>query len=161
MPSLVRPCFLQVRRISYISSYSLTCCLRLPISYKVWQSVDLRHFQHCPSLLRLFNFALYVCFASLAFKLLLILPQTRHYRSTMCIQIVERYSVCRCLYYKHAVDPCSARSQRGHGVQEKIVLVGYACANHSRHSAQPSTQRPRQLPDSGYASGGWNSCHEK
>jgi hypothetical protein len=45
----------------------------------------------------------------------------------MCIQVVERYSVCRCLYYKHAVDPCAARAQRGHSVQEKTVLVGYAC----------------------------------
>ncbi|EMC98700.1 hypothetical protein BAUCODRAFT_65578 [Baudoinia panamericana UAMH 10762] len=78
----------------------------------------------------------------------------------MCIQVVERYSVCRCLYYKHAVDPCAARSQRGHHVQERVVLVGYACSQHSRHRSTPvfHTQQHSQ-PDSGYAS--WNARHSK
>lgn len=49
----------------------------------------------------------------------------------MCYQVVERYSVCRCLYYKHPIDQCAARGQRGHIVQEKTVLVGYACSTHS------------------------------
>src|SRR5690242_2750121 len=47
--------------------------------------------------------------------------------SVMCYQVVERYSVCRCLYHVHAIDPCAAHGQRGHMVQEKTVLVGYAC----------------------------------
>ncbi|KAF2627512.1 hypothetical protein BU25DRAFT_301398, partial [Macroventuria anomochaeta] len=51
----------------------------------------------------------------------------------MCYQVVERYSVCRCLYHKHAIDPCAAHGQRGHMVQEKTVLVGYACSLHSGH----------------------------
>ncbi|EME82616.1 uncharacterized protein MYCFIDRAFT_136993 [Pseudocercospora fijiensis CIRAD86] len=74
----------------------------------------------------------------------------------MCLQVVERYSVCRCLYYKHAVDPCAARAQRGHCVQEKTVLVGYACEQHSKYRSQPDKRR-HQLSDSGYASGGWSS----
>ncbi|OTA38765.1 hypothetical protein BTJ68_01199 [Hortaea werneckii EXF-2000] len=49
------------------------------------------------------------------------------------MHVVERYSVCRCLYYRHSIDPCAARGQRGHGIQEKTVLVGYACDQHSRH----------------------------
>lgn len=52
----------------------------------------------------------------------------------MCIQVSERYSVCKCLYYKHAVDPCAARSQRGHTIQEKTVLVGYVCEQHRKSS---------------------------
>lgn len=51
--------------------------------------------------------------------------------SVMCYQVVERYSVCRCLYHVHAIDPCAAHGQRGHMVQEKTVLVGYACSQHS------------------------------
>jgi hypothetical protein len=49
----------------------------------------------------------------------------------MCYQVVERYSVCRCLYYKHTLDRCAACGQRGHVVQEKTVLVGYACYSHT------------------------------
>lgn len=51
---------------------------------------------------------------------------------TMCIQVIERFSVCRCVYYRHSIDPCPARAQRGHGVQEKTVYVGYACDRHAR-----------------------------
>ncbi|KAH6412819.1 hypothetical protein HBI14_137000 [Parastagonospora nodorum] len=51
----------------------------------------------------------------------------------MCYQVVERYSVCRCLYHQHSIDPCSVYGQRGHAVQEKTVLVGYACSMHSSH----------------------------
>ncbi|KAF1959670.1 hypothetical protein CC80DRAFT_352074, partial [Byssothecium circinans] len=49
----------------------------------------------------------------------------------MCYQVVERYSLCRCLYYKHSLNPCSAHGQQGHTVQEKAVLVGYSCSSHS------------------------------
>lgn len=75
--------------------------------------------------------------------------------ATMCYQVVERYSVCRCLYYKHSIDPCSAYGQRGHMVQEKTVLVGYACASHSSH--RPETFHGGVLPDSGYGSGAYTS----
>ncbi|EME46024.1 hypothetical protein DOTSEDRAFT_60729 [Dothistroma septosporum NZE10] len=75
----------------------------------------------------------------------------------MCLQIVERYSVCRCLYHKHAVDPCAARAQRGHAVQEKTVLVGYACERHSKCRSQPDIYTRRaKSPDSGYSSGDWS-----
>ncbi|KAF1914182.1 hypothetical protein BDU57DRAFT_500280 [Ampelomyces quisqualis] len=70
----------------------------------------------------------------------------------MCYQVVERYSVCRCLYYKHAIDPCSAYGQRGHTVQEKTVLVGYACSVHSNHRPE-STYNTGVLPDSQFGSG--------
>ncbi|KAF2140055.1 uncharacterized protein K452DRAFT_198681, partial [Aplosporella prunicola CBS 121167] len=49
----------------------------------------------------------------------------------MCYQVVERYAVCRCLYHKHAIDPCAQYGQYGHSVQEKTVLVGYACSVHA------------------------------
>jgi hypothetical protein len=70
---------------------------------------------------------------------------------TMCYQVVERFSVCRCQYYKHAIDPCSAYGQRGHMVQEKTVLVGYACSIHSHHRSEV-TYNTGVLPDSGYES---------
>jgi len=70
----------------------------------------------------------------------------------MCYQVVERYSVCRCLYYKHAIDPCASHGQRGHLIQEKTVLVGYACSTHS--SSRPEIAHyTGTLPDSGYGSG--------
>lgn len=46
-------------------------------------------------------------------------------------QVVERYSVCRCLYYKHAIDPTEFFGEPGAVVVEKTVLVGYACSVHS------------------------------
>lgn len=80
----------------------------------------------------------------------------------MCIQVVELYSVCRCLYYRHAVDPCSARGQRGHTITEKTVLVGYACEQHSRRQQELKIHARRQPhPDSGYSSGGWDEFHKK
>ncbi|CAI6339465.1 unnamed protein product [Periconia digitata] len=72
----------------------------------------------------------------------------------MCYQVVERYSVCRCLYYKHAVDPCAAYGQSGHTVQEKTVLVGYTCNSHSSHRTQLGYGMG-VLPDSGYESGAY------
>ncbi|KXL42781.1 hypothetical protein M433DRAFT_71231 [Acidomyces richmondensis BFW] len=77
----------------------------------------------------------------------------------MCIQVVERYSVCRCLYYKHAIDPCPARGQRGHTIREKVVLVGYTCDQHSRYrSTQRANPHCQPHPDSGYSSGGWKQA---
>ncbi|KAH7346455.1 hypothetical protein BKA65DRAFT_502468, partial [Rhexocercosporidium sp. MPI-PUGE-AT-0058] len=50
----------------------------------------------------------------------------------MCYLVVERYSICRCLYYKHSTDKCAAYGKQGHGIQERTVLVGYACSRHSQ-----------------------------
>ena len=69
----------------------------------------------------------------------------------MCYLVVERYSVCRCLYYKHSIDMCAAYGTSGHRVQERTVLVGYACEIHSSHRSQPSSSRDG-YSDSGYAS---------
>lgn len=69
----------------------------------------------------------------------------------MCYKVVERYSVCKCIYFQHSIDPCSAYGQRGHSVQEKTVLVGYACAMHSSHGSF-SSPGARTGPDSGYSS---------
>jgi hypothetical protein len=79
--------------------------------------------------------------------------------ANMCYQIVERYSVCRCLYHRHSVDPCRAYGQRGHPVTEKTVLVGFACSRHSVRrgtTEQSSSQSGSQSRwrDSGYSSGG-------
>lgn len=73
----------------------------------------------------------------------------------MCLQLVERYAKCRCLYHKHAVDPCSAYGQRGHPVQERTVFVGYACSSHSYYKPDTYAVAGKGvLPDSGYSSGG-------
>src|SRR5271154_7194965 len=64
----------------------------------------------------------------------------------MCYQLVERYSVCRCLYYRHAIDPCRSYSQCGHTLQEKTVLVGFACA---RHSVRRKEGLAQQIPHHG------------
>lgn len=48
----------------------------------------------------------------------------------MCYQVVEVFTVCRCPYYRHAVDPCVCIGTKDHGVQEKVVLVGYICEAH-------------------------------
>jgi len=71
--------------------------------------------------------------------------QPPHKTTKMCYKVVERYSVCKCVYFQHSIDPCSAYGQRGHSVQEKTVLVGYACPRHSARGASSS-------PDSGYSS---------
>ncbi|KAJ6151789.1 hypothetical protein N7470_006917 [Penicillium chermesinum] len=69
----------------------------------------------------------------------------------MCYKVVERYSVCKCVYFQHSVDPCQAYGQRGHTVQEKTVLVGYACPRHSAN-ASPASPTAGRWPDSGYSS---------
>ena len=82
----------------------------------------------------------------------------------MCLQVTERYAVCKCLYYKHAVDPCGNRAQRGHGIQEKTVLVGFACPSHSKGRSsglginrQHSCTFDLQLhPGGGISSSGWS-----
>ena len=49
----------------------------------------------------------------------------------MCIQVIERYGVCRCLYYKRAVDRCGDYHKSPHEVQTREVLVGYRCPQHT------------------------------
>jgi hypothetical protein len=70
----------------------------------------------------------------------------------MCYKVVERYSVCKCLYFEHSIDPCSAYGQRGHTVQEKTVLVGYACDRHSGRGIYAVSPGARRWSDSGYGS---------
>lgn len=55
----------------------------------------------------------------------------------MCYQVIERYAVCGCLYHKHAIDPCPQYGR--HSVQEKTVLVGYACNIHASYSLGASS----------------------
>lgn len=78
----------------------------------------------------------------------------------MCIQLVEKYSVCRCVYHRHSVDPCRAYGQRNHGTTEKTILVGFACPRHTprRRANEADTQssghrRQGGSHDSGYSSG--------
>lgn len=66
----------------------------------------------------------------------------------MCIQLIEVYSVCGCVYYKHAVDRCANYRSRGHHVAVKEVKVGYACSRHttgaeSLHASEASESRGR------------------
>lgn len=49
----------------------------------------------------------------------------------MCYQVIERYAVCKCKYYVHAVDKCAAYSPNGHAIEEKEVLVGHTCDKHA------------------------------
>ncbi|KAH6713884.1 hypothetical protein BKA61DRAFT_606729 [Leptodontidium sp. MPI-SDFR-AT-0119] len=76
----------------------------------------------------------------------------------MCYLVVERYSVCRCLYYRHSVDKCAAYGKAGHGIQERTVLVGYSCERHSEYNQEtslwsdsvgPDTNRKNDLPSAG------------
>lgn len=77
-----------------------------------------------------------------------------HIPYEMCYKVVERYSVCKCLYFEHSIDPCSAYGQRGHGVQEKTVLVGYTCDKHSGRGIYAVSPGARCWSDSGYESQG-------
>ena len=52
-----------------------------------------------------------------------------------CIQVVELYGFCHCLYYTHQVDLCSAHESKGHTVQTREVLVEYICSSHSSSSS--------------------------
>ena len=64
----------------------------------------------------------------------------------MCIQVVERYAVCGCLYYKHQVDVCPKSRKRSHEVRTREVFVGYSCPQHSSSAfyRQPSARPRRQ-----------------
>ncbi|KAI8714039.1 hypothetical protein NCS52_01123200 [Fusarium sp. LHS14.1] len=49
----------------------------------------------------------------------------------MCLQITEVYSVCRCLYYRHAIDRCHDFQRPGHTVLQCTFFVGHACTAHT------------------------------
>ncbi|CZR53038.1 uncharacterized protein PAC_02916 [Phialocephala subalpina] len=76
----------------------------------------------------------------------------------MCYLVVERYSVCRCLYYQHSVDMCSAYGTKNHPIQERTVLVGYACEKHSNNQQEASSSRDG-YSDSGYGTASHGSHH--
>ncbi|KAF2263926.1 hypothetical protein CC78DRAFT_263539 [Lojkania enalia] len=48
---------------------------------------------------------------------------------TMCIRLIEKYAVCGCIYYVHAVDPCKFYGR--HAVVEQVVYVGSSCKDHA------------------------------
>jgi hypothetical protein len=80
----------------------------------------------------------------------------------MCIQVVEVYAVCRCVYYTHEVDRCALYGQRGHKVSKRIVDVGYACPDHSaeavfRNGRVGMTERHARHhgDDAGHCGGLW------
>ena len=64
----------------------------------------------------------------------------------MCIQVVERYGICGCLYYKHQVDACPNYRKRGHDVRSSEVAIGYTCPKHSSSTLyrQPIARARRQ-----------------
>lgn len=49
----------------------------------------------------------------------------------MCFQLIERYGVCGCLYYNHAVDCCPRYGAPEHGIVRRTILVGTTCIQHS------------------------------
>ncbi|KAL0631673.1 hypothetical protein Q9L58_009465 [Maublancomyces gigas] len=44
----------------------------------------------------------------------------------MCMRVVERYAVCKCVYFTHGIDQCSAYGRRGHLVQDKLAVRAVA-----------------------------------
>ena len=60
----------------------------------------------------------------------------------MCIKVIERYAICRCVYYSHAVDACPDLGERAHQVRVKEVLVGYTCSHHASSALE---SRPESL----------------
>ena len=54
----------------------------------------------------------------------------------MCIRVSERYSICGCIYYSHAIDTCPAWENPNHQVREKEVLVGYTCSHHASSAVE-------------------------
>lgn len=71
----------------------------------------------------------------------------------MCIQVVERYKLCGCLFRKHQVDACSNYRRRGHVGQIREVKVGYTCPQHASSSVyRPSGTRARRQAPENYQS---------
>ncbi|KAK4230219.1 hypothetical protein QBC38DRAFT_357425 [Podospora fimiseda] len=70
----------------------------------------------------------------------------------MCYQLVERYSSCHCLYYQHSVDRCASYGRAGHPIQQRTILVGYACSEHSASHSSGYDYGRSHYSDSGYHS---------
>lgn len=69
-----------------------------------------------------------------------------------CIQVIEKYSVCGCLYYIHPVDVCT-RLVDHHIPEERTVIVGFACPSHTTSSTSNRPPFNRVLhPHDGTAS---------
>ncbi|KAI9148833.1 hypothetical protein HJFPF1_10875 [Paramyrothecium foliicola] len=49
----------------------------------------------------------------------------------MCFQLVELFTSCKCIYYKHAIDRCYAYGFPQHQTTQRHIYVGYACSQHS------------------------------
>lgn len=62
----------------------------------------------------------------------------------MCYQVIERYSVCRCIYYQHAIDRCQGSCQ---AVPERIILVGDSCPEHLAPTGDVANGRARSLQE--------------
>lgn len=56
-------------------------------------------------------------------------PTPRSKSINMCMRVVEVYSVCKCVYFTHGIDQCSAYGR--HDVEKRVVLVGHTCPSHS------------------------------
>jgi hypothetical protein len=67
----------------------------------------------------------------------------------MCIQVVERYAACGCLYHRHEIDPCALYGRSDHMVRESPIYVGYACPTHIAAHRQARDSRGY---DEGYGS---------
>ncbi|KAF8427354.1 hypothetical protein EV426DRAFT_699178 [Tirmania nivea] len=64
----------------------------------------------------------------------------------MCIRVVEQFSVCRCVYYVHGVDQCNSYGMRGHYIQDKVILVGHTCRDHSYSMTSSQTSSSQSSP---------------
>ena len=62
----------------------------------------------------------------------------------MCLQLVEVYAACGCLYYKHPVDPCHLAGEKNHEVTRNETKVGYACSRHTASSEVLNSSALRQ-----------------
>ncbi|KAH7378536.1 hypothetical protein BKA64DRAFT_631945 [Cadophora sp. MPI-SDFR-AT-0126] len=45
----------------------------------------------------------------------------------MCFQIVEQYSVCRCVFQEYGIDECPLYQHKGHTPQVRVILIGVLC----------------------------------
>ena len=61
----------------------------------------------------------------------------------MCIQIIEKYSACGCVYRIHSIDPCPRYGKRGHKATLRVALVGYACRIHELLTPQAQNSKPK------------------
>lgn len=67
----------------------------------------------------------------------------------MCYQLIELYSVCRCMYYQHAIDRCASSGDPRHQVERRQISVGYACPAHAGRGVALDKQhvQARSSPD--------------